>query len=61
MNDSLDATPTPRKVQIAIRQLPSGKAPGSDSIPAEGGLVLTGKLLTLIQLILSEIVLLIYD
>ena len=43
------------EVQIAIHQLSSGKAPRSDSIPAkiykEGGTVLTGKFLTLIQLI----------
>ena len=55
MNESLDATPTLGEVQIAICQLSSGKAPGSDSIPAEiykdGGSVLMGKLLTLIQLI----------
>ena len=55
MNESLDVTPTLGKVQIAIRQLSGDKAPGSDSIPAEiykeGGLTLTGKLLTLIQLI----------
>ena len=48
----------PEEVQIAIHQLSSGKAPGSDSIPGEtykeGGSVLTGKLLTFIQLILVK-------
>ena len=55
VNESLDVTPTLGEVQIAIRQLSNGKAPGSDEIPTEiykeGGSVLTGKLLTLIQLI----------
>ena len=55
VNESLDVIPTLGEVQIAIRQLSSGKAPGSDTIPAEiykeGGSMLTGKLLTLIQLI----------
>ena len=55
VNESLDITPTLGKVQITIHQLSRGKAPGSDSIPAEiykeGGSALTSKLLTLIQLI----------
>ena len=55
VNESLDVTPTQEEVQIAIRQLSSGKALGSDSIPAEiyneGGFALTGKILTLFQLI----------
>ena len=55
VNEILDITPTLGEVQIAICQLSCGKAPGSDSIPAEiykkGGPALTGKLLTLIQLI----------
>ena len=55
VNESLDVTPTLGEVPIAIRQLSTGKAPGSDSIPVEiyneGGSALTSKLLTLIQLI----------
>ena len=55
VNRSLIVTLTLEEVPIAIRQLSSGKAPRSDSIPAEiykeSGSVLTGKLLTLIQLI----------
>ena len=55
VDELLDITPTLEEVQIAIRQLSSGKAPGSDSIPAEmykeSGSALTGKLQTLIQLI----------
>ena len=55
MNESLEVTPTPGEVQVAIHQLSSSKAPRSDTIPAEiykeGGSVLTDKLLTLIQLI----------
>ena len=51
MSQSLDVTPTQGEVQIAIRQLSSGKELGSDSIPAEiykeGGSALTGELLTL--------------
>ena len=55
VNESLDVTPTLGEVKIAIRQLSSGKAPGSDSIPAEiykkGGSALMSKHLTLVQLI----------
>ena len=55
VNKSIDVTPTLGKVQIAICQLSSGKAPRSDSIPAEiykeGGSALMGKLLTFIQLV----------
>ena len=51
VNESLDVTPTQREVQIAILQLSSGKAHGSDSIPAEinkeGGSAQTALLLTL--------------
>ena len=47
--------PTVEEVRQAIRQLSSGKASGSDAIPAEifkeGGTALTGKLLTLVQII----------
>ena len=54
VNKSLDVTPTLGEVQIAIRQLSSGKAPWFDSIPVEiykeDGSALTDKLLTLIQL-----------
>uniref|UniRef100_A0A8C5P9E5 C2H2-type domain-containing protein n=1 Tax=Leptobrachium leishanense TaxID=445787 RepID=A0A8C5P9E5_9ANUR len=54
-NKSLDAVPTLDEIQTAIRQLSSGKAPGSDMIPAEiykeGGPALTDKLLCLIQII----------
>ena len=50
-----DAVPTLEEVRKAIRQLSSGKALGLDSIPAEihkeGGTALTGKLLTLVQII----------
>ena len=35
VNESLDVTPTLGEVQITLRQLFIGKAPGSDSIPAE--------------------------
>ena len=58
VNESLNVIPTLGKVQIGICQLSCGKAPGSDSIPAEinnqGGSALTGKLLTLIQLWMKE-------
>ena len=58
VNESLDVSPTLGKVQVAIHQLSSGKAPRSDSIPAkiykEGGSVLMDKLLTLIQLWVKE-------
>ena len=55
VNEMLDAIPTFEEIQKAIRQLTSGKAPGSDSIPAEvykeGGRALTEKLHQLLQLI----------
>ena len=55
VNESLNVTPTLGEVQITISQLSRGKACGSDSIPAkiykEVGSALTGKLLTLIQVI----------
>ena len=55
VNESLEVIPILEEVQIAIRQLSSGKAPESDSMTAEiykeGGSVLTGKLLTLIHMI----------
>ena len=53
VNESLDVTPVPGEVQIAIHQLSGGKAPGFDSIPVEiykeSGSALTAKLLTLIH------------
>ena len=55
VNESLDVTTILEDVYIAICRLSNGKAPASDSIPAEiykeGGLALMGKLLTHIQLI----------
>ena len=54
VNTSLDAVPTVEEVWKAIRQLSSGKAPGSDSIPAEifkDGGTADSKLLTLVQII----------
>ena len=58
VNESLDVTPPLEEVQIAIRQLYSSKALGSDSVPVEiykeGGSALTSKLLTFIQLILVK-------
>uniref|UniRef100_A0A8C7Z6H7 Reverse transcriptase domain-containing protein n=1 Tax=Oryzias sinensis TaxID=183150 RepID=A0A8C7Z6H7_9TELE len=51
VDDSLDIQPTLEEVQLAIKQLSSGKAPGADAIPAEvfkeGGVALSGKLLQL--------------
>ena len=48
INEALDDPPTLLEIQKAIRLLSSGKAPGSDSIPAEvykeGGSALTDKL-----------------
>ncbi len=48
INEALDDPPTLQETQKAIFQLSSGKAPGSDSIPAEvyktGGTALTEKL-----------------
>ena len=53
-NESLDDPPTLVETKKAITQLSSGKAPGSDSIPAEiykeGGPALTEKLLQLFQI-----------
>uniref|UniRef100_A0A8C5PLD5 Reverse transcriptase n=1 Tax=Leptobrachium leishanense TaxID=445787 RepID=A0A8C5PLD5_9ANUR len=53
INHSLDAPPTNTETQQAISQLSSGKAPGSDGIPAEvykdGGTVLVDKLTLLFQ------------
>jgi exonuclease III len=53
INYSLDAVPTPGEVQAAIRLLSCGKAPGSDSIPAEiykeGGPALTEKIHKIFQ------------
>ena len=55
VNTLLDAVPTLEEVRKAIRQLSSGKAPGSyailDEIYKEGGTAVTGKLLTLVQVI----------
>ena len=55
MNETLDVTPSLGYIQIAIRQLSNGKAPGSDLIPVEnyqeGESALTGKRLTLNLLI----------
>ena len=54
INMSLAAVPTQEEVDKAISSLSSGKAPGSDGIPAEvfssGGPALTSKLLELFQL-----------
>lgn len=53
INTSLAESPTESEVQKAIKLLSKGKAPGSDSIPAEiyqaGGLVLVHKLTELFQ------------
>ena len=59
VNTSLDSVPNVEEVWKAIRQLSSGKAPGSDSKPSaeifkEGGTALTGKLLTLIQIVCEK-------
>ena len=57
-NEALDLPPTLVEVLKAIKQLSSGKAPGSDAIPAEiykeGGQALSNKLLQLFDLIWSE-------
>ena len=54
-DEMLDAVPTFEEIQKAIHLLTSGKAPGTDSIPAEvykeGGTALTEKLHQLFQLI----------
>ncbi|XP_035692597.1 uncharacterized protein LOC118427066 [Branchiostoma floridae] len=53
VNSSLDEPPTELEVHHAIQRLSNGKAPGSDSIPAEvykaGGPVLVEKLTELFQ------------
>lgn len=58
INEALDDPPTLLETQKAIRLLSSGKAPGSDSIPAEvykdGGTVLTEKLHQLYSLMWKE-------
>ncbi len=55
IQETLDTLPTMTEIQKAIGALSSGKAPGSDAIPAEvykeGGPVLWAKLHQLIQLI----------
>ena len=55
VNESLDAMPTFDEILKAIRLLSSGKAPGSDSIPAEiykeGGRALIEKLHQLFQVV----------
>lgn len=55
VEEKMDAIPTLKEIQRAARLLSSGKAPGSDSIPAEiykeGGMVLTEKLHQLFLLI----------
>ena len=52
-NHNLDALPTSDEVQRAINRMSSGKAPGSDSIPAEiykaGGPTLVNQLTSLFQ------------
>ena len=54
-DETMDALPTLEETQISIRQLTSGKAPGSDAIPAEvykeGGAALVAKLHQLFLLI----------
>ena len=55
VEEQMDARPTLGEIQKEVRFLSSGKAPGSDSIPAEvykeGGMVLTEKFHQLFQLI----------
>jgi len=57
-NLALDTMPTEVELQKAISQLSSGKAPGSDNIPAEiykhGGPALVRKLLQLLRLIWQQ-------
>jgi hypothetical protein len=57
-NMALDTVPTHEELQKAISQLSSGKAPGSDSIPAEvykhGGPALVLQLLQLLKLIWQQ-------
>lgn len=58
IDETLDAIPTLEETQKAIRLLSSGKAPGSDAIPAEiykeGGIPLAEKLHQLFQLIWQQ-------
>jgi hypothetical protein len=58
VNEALDDPPTLLETQTAIRLLSSGKAPGSDAIPAEvykeGGAALTDKLHQLFQLMWQQ-------
>ena len=55
VDETMDAIPTLEEIQKAVHLLSSGKAPGSDSIPAEvykeGSMALTEKLHQLFQLI----------
>ena len=55
VNNTLEAVPNMNELMAAIRQMSNGKAPGPDMIPAEiykeGGPVLSGKLLCLLQTI----------
>ena len=55
VEEQMDAIPTLGEIQKAVRLLSSGKAPGSDSIPAEvykeGGMVLIEKFHQPFQLI----------
>ena len=57
-NEALDLPPTLEEVIKAIKQLSSGKAPGTDAIPAEiykeGGQALSNKLLQLFDLVWSK-------
>lgn len=61
VNEEMDELPTLEEIEKAIRLLSTGKAPGSDSIPAEiykeGGRTLTEKLHQLFHLIWQEEVL----
>ena len=61
VNQEMDELPTREEIERAIRLFSTGKAPGSDSIPAgiyeEGGRTLTGKLHQLFHLIGQEEVL----
>ena len=56
-NEALDRVPTQEELVKAISQLSSGKAPGSDSIPAEvykcGGPALICRVLQLFRLIFA--------
>lgn len=61
INEELDEFPTLKEIEKAIRLLSTGKAPGSDSIPAdtykEGGKTLTEKLHQLFHIIWQKEVL----